>query len=393
MIRSMDQFKDIEPYTDNDVRPTLKRLLKDNEFIRAMAKLKFPRSAKLVPGLVVPLVRLGLRWETAGVNSVDGLQNVIEKYLNRVIRRTTNRLTYSGLERLSKDNHCLFVSNHRDIAMDPAFINYALYHNGFNTSRIAIGDNLLSKPYVSDLMRLNKCFIVTRSPLAPRAAFAAYKKLSTYIRRSISKDNSHIWIAQREGRAKDGCDRTEPAIIKMLAMSQRKEESFSDCINDLHIVPISISYEYDPCDAAKARELCEVEQRGRYEKRKHEDVEAIAAGISGNKGHVHVAFGSMIQGDFENADQVAAEVDQQIVENYILHPSNFFAYRALFGIPPKGDFLAPLPPFDDALKQQEAAFLARVHRYPYELQEMVLKMYANPVLSKAELKGWLKPLK
>jgi hypothetical protein len=102
-----------------------------------------------------------------------------------------------------------------------------------------------------------------------------------------------------------------------------------------------------------------------------------------------VAFGSMIQGDFENADQVAAEVDQQIVENYVLHPSNFFAYRALFGETPKGDYLAPLPPFDDALKQQEAAFLARVHRYSYELQEMVLKMYANPILSKAELRGWL----
>src|SRR5690606_32442570 len=146
--------------------------------------------------------------------SVADLQHIVKKYMDRMIEGTTDQFTVSGLAELPSGRPWLFMSNHRDIALDPAFLSYALYHNGHETVRIAIGDNLLSKPFAVDLMRLNKSFMVRRSAKGPRAMVAAYKTLSAYIRHSLEVDGSPIWIAQREGRAKDGIDRTEPAVIK-----------------------------------------------------------------------------------------------------------------------------------------------------------------------------------
>jgi hypothetical protein len=156
-------------------------------------------------------------------------------------------------------------------------------------------------------------------------------------------------------------------------------------------VPVSISYEYDPCDVAKGRELYKSAQHGIYEKKGSEDVDSIVAGISGQKGHVHLSFGSMIQGDFVNAEQVALEVDRQIVDKYVLHPSNFFAYKALFGEIPSEFSSEQQLPSGNVLRRKETAFLARVHSYPSELQEIVLKMYANPILRKEEVKKTLQP--
>ena len=140
-----------------------------------------------------------------------------------------------------RDRPYLFISNHRDIAMDPAFVNWVLYQNGFKTLRIAIGDNLLTKPFASDLMRLNKCFIVNRSATSPREKLKAAKKLSAYMHHSLTQDKSNLWIAQREGRAKDSLDITNPAIISMLALNKPKQEAFGDYIASLNIVPVSIS--------------------------------------------------------------------------------------------------------------------------------------------------------
>ena len=276
------------------------------------------------------------------------------------------------------------MSNHRDIALDPAFLSYALYHNDHETVRIAIGDNLLSKPFAADLMRLNKSFIVKRSAKGPRAMLAAYKQLSGYIRHSLEVDRNPIWIAQREGRAKDGLDRTEPAIIKMLTMAQNKaEESFADYVRRLQIVPVAISYEFDPCDGAKAQELYVRATTGRYEKAEHEDLRSIGLGIAGSKGDVHVSFGKPLADDYADADAVAAAVDRQVIDCYVLHPTNFFAYQLLHGSAPALPCGAEGQPFvAEQHRQIEEKFAVRINALPAAHRPYALAIYANPIVSK-----------
>ncbi len=379
------EFDDIRPYHDDEVRPTLDRILADPELIDAVARLKFPRLNSWAGGLLRPLVKRALVKQLAGVNSVRGFQDVVEKYMARMIRNTTSALTVSGLEHLDPQQAYLFISNHRDIAMDPAFVNWSLYHSDCNTLRIAIGDNLLTKPYVSDLMRLNKSFIVNRSAKAPREKLKAAKHLSAYIYHSIVNENSNIWIAQREGRAKDGHDKTNSAVIGMLTINRPKTQEFSDYVKALHIVPVSISYEFDPCDAAKARELYHQRTSGSYQKEQHEDVKSIAMGIAGQKGHVHIAFGEVLKEDYMDADEVVAEIDRQVLSNYVLHSSNCFAYQMLHGTVPKVNYSDKNIPFvQEKLGEQRQQFELRMQAIPTEYRELVLAMYANPVLSKLQ---------
>src|SRR5690606_9915307 len=298
-------------------------------------RLKFPRAHRAFAWLLEPLVQRVLKQQLAHVNSVLDFQHVVEKYLTAMIDSTTTTLTVSGLEQLDPQQAYLFVSNHRDITMDPAFVNWSLYHNDCNTLRIAIGDNLLTKPYVADLMRLNKSFIVNRSAKAPREKLKAAKHLSAYIYHSIVNENHNIWIAQREGRAKDGCDKTNSAVVGMFTLARAKTTEFKDYIRSLNIVPVSISYELDPCDEAKARELHYQRTTGSYKKQEHEDVKSIALGITGQKGHVHVAFGRVMHADYQDTDDVVEELDRQILQNYVLHSSNCFAYQALHGTAPR----------------------------------------------------------
>lgn len=382
-----DQFADIRPYSDDEVRPVLERLLADDEFILTLGRQRLPQNTSRFPAVVRFLVRWILRRELRGVADVRSLQHVVKKYMDRMIESSTDQFTVSGLDQLSPQQPWLFMSNHRDIALDPAFLNYALYHNAHETVRIAIGDNLLSKPFVSDLMRLNKSFIVKRSAKGPRQMLAAYKQLSAYISHSIEVDRNPIWIAQREGRAKDGCDRTEPAILKMLTISLNKDaDTFSDFVNRLHIVPVAISYEFDPCDAAKARELYERDKQGGYEKAEHEDLRSIALGISGAKGDVHVSFGRPVDGKFDTADAVAEAIDRQVIANYVLHPTNFFAYQILYGAIPALPCGAQGEPFDAvAAAEIGVKFRARIDAMPEEHRPYALGIYANPIVSKLSI--------
>jgi hypothetical protein len=376
----MDEFADIRPYNDAEVPSVLQRLLADAEFLNVICKLKFERSSRWLGWLMRPLVRFVLGRELAGVSDVRGLQTLIEHYMSRMIVDTTAGFSVSGLDNLAPGRACLFISNHRDIALDPAFTNYALFNNGRDTVRIAIGDNLLTKPWVSDLMRLNKSFIVKRSAKGPREVLKAYRKLSAYIRQSLQSEGVSIWIAQREGRAKNGLDRTEPAIIKMLAMSQQKDtESFADFIASLNIIPVSISYELDPCDGLKAAELYARSHTGHYQKGEQEDVASIAAGIAGAKGLVHVAFGTPLAGGFDTPDAVAQELDRQIIGNYRLHTSNLFAWRLLHGTP------APLAVESAPGSCSEADFAARMAAIPEGQREFALGIYANAITSKLKL--------
>jgi 1-acyl-sn-glycerol-3-phosphate acyltransferase len=380
---AQSEFDDIRPYNDNEVRPTIARLIGDNEFVDTVARLKFPTLSKFAAPLLRPVVRAALRHETADVATVDNFQQRIEKYMRRLLDRTVTELTVSGLEYLTQSRAYCFVSNHRDIAMDPAFVNWTLYHNGFQTLRIAIGDNLLTKPFASDLMRLNKSFIVNRSATAPKEKLRAARKLSAYIHHSVVNDNANIWIAQREGRAKDGVDKTNPAIISMLAMSRAKTETLGDYLSRANIVPVSISYEWDPCDADKARELTILKRDGRYVKGEHEDVRSIAKGISGFKGRVHLAFGEPLSPAITTVDEAVAVMDDAIIDNYVLHASNCVAYEMIEGKAPDVIVGVKGVPFAEIDASAARRMLkARLEACDPEWRDMMLRIYANPVYTK-----------
>jgi hypothetical protein len=377
-----DPFVDIRPYRDGEVAAVLSRLLDNPEFLGALATYRLGRLASLMPGLVRAFVRYRLAREVRGVSDVRSIQVIIERYMTRMIEGATGGFSVSGLEQLKPVRPYLYMSNHRDIAMDPAFTNYALHRGGYETARIAIGDNLLTKPWVSDLMRLNKSFIVRRSVNGPRELLAASKTLANYIQHSLLLENSPVWIAQREGRAKDGIDRTEPVIIKMLSMSRDKSQhDFGEHIEGLGIVPVAVSYELDPCDAMKAKELFEKATKGSYEKAEQEDVASIAKGIAGEKGRVHVSFGTPLCGNLNTPDAVASEVDRQIITEYCLHPTNLYAYRRLYG----GNALISTKFHVEEGDYSEAAFDARIAAMPEAHRPFALGIYANAVVSKLAL--------
>lgn len=369
----MTNFEDIRPYHDEEVRPTIKRLLKEAEFIDAICAFKLSRQPQWLRKLLRPLVKLRLSKELSPLSSVKDVQARCERYLHRVIETTTTELTFSGLENLTPGRPYFFISNHRDIVMDPAFVNFALYHHDMETAQLAIGDNLIQKPFVADLMRLNKCFIVKRSASGVREKLKAFTDLSAYIHHAINTGNS-IWLAQKEGRAKDGIDSTDPAIIKMLYMSQRKSgKSFSEYMNWLQIVPVTLSYEYNPCDLAICKELHETRTTGSYQKAEGEDIRSITTGITGQKGDVHVAFGKPLTGDLPDAETVAKQVDEQMLKQYRFHFSNHMA----------AELLNP-----DAKKlrteaipdHKKEAFMQRLAECDDSMKDIFLAMYANPIL-------------
>ncbi|HWK55540.1 MAG TPA: 1-acyl-sn-glycerol-3-phosphate acyltransferase [Hyphomicrobiales bacterium] len=384
----MQDFDDIRPYHDSEVRGVVDRLVDELALSQAMAKFRNPRLYRWFPGPMARLVQSALKAELKHVRNVRDVQCVIEKYLDKLIERTTDGLTHSGLDQLDPALPYLFISNHRDITMDPALVNYMLYHQGFDTLQIAIGDNLLKRPFLSDLMRLNKSFIVKRS-LHGREKLAASKQLSCYIRHCI-RHGQNVWIAQREGRAKDGVDKTESAIIKMLHMAGREGEEklpLQQLINQLNIVPVAISYEFDPCDAAKAQELHAIETVGRYQKDENTDVNSILTGMIGAKGAVHVSFGTRLNvDDAVTPEGVAELIDQQIIRNYRLHLVNYLALERI-----QHDFMdfSRLPArfgLSEALVQHKRkAFAARLDAIAPQLHPYVLNMYANPVLRQFEL--------
>lgn len=364
MITSSDKFSDIRPYNDEEIQPAIQRVINNDEFIEAIMSFRFPNAAKYLGFILKPLLRRYFLYRWGGIKSIDDMQRVVGKYVQHMIDSTTDAFTYSGLDHLDPTKNYLFVSNHRDIAMDPAFVNWALFLENFKTVRIAIGDNLLSKPYVSDLMRMNKSFIVKRSVSGVREMMKALSHLSDYIFSSLKEDSS-IWIAQREGRAKDGFDKTEPAIVKMFYVNGKKKKiAFTDYIKELNIVPVAVSYEFDPCDQHKAQELYDKAERGEYQKSEFEDIESIVRGIIGQKGRVHVSFGTPLQEDFADAEEVAKEIDKQIYQLYYLHPSNYIAAEQQS---------------ETITEKDKSAFSAHLQAVKPELRDTILKMYANPV--------------
>ncbi|TDF84602.1 glycerol acyltransferase [Pseudomonas sp. H9] len=385
----MGEFDAIRPYDDAEVPAVLARLLSDPAFLDILTHFRFPRMAGAFGWLLKPLIARRLRKEFAGVSCVSTLQDKVEYYVDHTIERATDGVTYTGVELLKSGTAYLFLANHRDIVMDPAFVNYAVYHAGLPTPRIAIGDNLLQKPFVSDMMRLNKSFIVHRSISGRREKLAAYQLLSAYINHSIRNDGQSIWIAQAEGRAKDGDDRTDSAILKMFHMS-RKDEPFGAVIQSLHLSPVSISYEYDPCDQAKARELYIRATTGSYTKAPGEDDISIAQGITGYKGRVHINFAPPVTAFFEDTKQLAAEIDRQILAGYRLFPVHYLAYAQWADADPALDVPAAAKVFPaDELAKAQAEWQRRLDACPVEQRPYLVQQYATPVRNQYRVKAGL----
>jgi glycerol-3-phosphate O-acyltransferase len=256
--------------------------------------------------------------------------------------------------------------------LDPALLNYVLAKNGFPIAQIAFGDNLLVNDVVGDLIRLNRSFIVKRN-LPPRQQFEESLRLSRYIQHVLEKGES-VWIAQRSGRSKDGIDTTNPAVLKMLHFAKRKEKmSFADFVNSVNIVPVSISYEYDPCDRIKAWEVYRKRTRGTHNKRRYEDLVSMLAGLKGFKGRVHYRFSEPIRGNFADEKELAHEIDTRIQAGYNLWATNFIAY----------DVVHHTDLFEQSYSQfEKQRFFLRFRRLTDKVKQVLLESYANPVVNK-----------
>ena len=369
-------FDDIRPYEDHEVGALVEKVL-NLSFYNTLIRRFFP--GKDPDKLKLAFLR---------INSIYDFQvKVIYPILKKLINDTSTGLTYSGFDKLKKGIPNLFISNHHDIILDPSVLNMLLYENGFNTTKVAIGDNLLRKEWIRDLARLNKSFIVHRSPSGKEAYFYS-QRLSNYIKKTIIDDKESVWIAQREGRAKDGNDITQVSLLKMLAYGG--EESRFEYLKSLNFLPTAISYEFDPCDILKVRESIAKEKNLHYEKNEKEDEISMVTGLTGFKGRIHISIGNVIQNEFdeilhhetpkEQFSALAAIIDEQIQSNIKLWPTNYIAYDLLMGIDSFNE------EYTDEEKQKYIQYIeARLEQnkmYDHEGKARLLSIYANPVKNK-----------
>ncbi len=289
-----------------------------------------------------------------------------------VLKKSARNFSVSGLENLKPDEAYFFISNHRDIILDCALIDLALKEGGMGMCEMAIGDNLLYNSFVKDLFKLNGGVTVKRS-LPLREKYLESIRLSKYFVEIITEEHHSIWCAQKSGRSKDGIDNTNPAIIKMLYLSMRHSGiSFPDLIKKCHIVPVAVSYQYDPNDINKAREEVEIAQKGSRQKRHYEDMISMARGITRYKGDIHISFGKPLADTYGDAKECADAIDKQIHLGYRLHDTNYFCY----------DMLEHTDGFSQHYQDlDKEAFLKKYDGLRPEIRTFVLNMYANPVRS------------
>lgn len=385
----MQEFDAIRPYGDDEVVGAVQRLSNDPEFLLMVGRFRSPLLARWLPGLIRRRVKAWLKREFGNTRTIRDVQLKVADYVTDLVGRTTTQLTSSGLDRLDPETSYLFVCNHRDIVFDPMVVNHLFHLHGRDTTRIAIGDNLLKNPVFAEMMRLNKSFVVQRDIQSPREMRQVFLTLSGFINHSLD-DGHSIWIAQREGRAKNGVDLTDPAIIKMFYMSRKKEgDGFAEAMNRMRIVPVSIAYEYDPCDVDKARELETRDRTGNYTKAENEDSEQIVKGLTGFKGHVHVHFGLPITDSPDNAKDLAVRIDTEIHANYHLHASNLVAYN-MRGVHPAAhdtpenvsEEVVTAESWTPAeLEAAEEELERRIDACDEAIRPYLISMYANPVRS------------
>jgi hypothetical protein len=319
-------FDEIRPYNPEELPEVYERLLADRQFLAVLPYV--------LPD--VPVEQVAAMMRSCKTN-LEFQKMFSYKFLVKLLAKASTGCDMD-ISAIDNGGRYTFVSNHRDIVLDSALLDKLLIDTGFTTTcEIAIGDNLLSLPWVRDLVRINKSFIVQRS-LPPRQMLMASRELSAYMHYAVSEKNENIWIAQREGRAKDSDDRTQAAILKMMAMDG--EGTVIERLASLHIVPLAISYEYDPCDYLKARELWCRHEDPNFRKTANDDVVSMRTGIMGYKGAIHYHCAPCIDDYLQTLtevpkseifDVIAAHIDNQIHQHYRLYPSNLVALRLLGG--------------------------------------------------------------
>lgn len=373
-----ENFDEIRPYTDKEVRSKMKLMLKDPALDKVLMHM-----FKVRPK--VKMVKLQLRM----IRSIRQFQGTfIYDILRRIISNTTDGLSCRGVEKLDSDKAYLFISNHRDIILDAGLLNFLIFEKGMNTTQIAIGDNLLLYDWIEHAVKLNRAFVIKRG-LPPRELMKASMKVSKYIRKSIQEDNMSGWIAQREGRTKNGNDKTQPSVLKMLNLSNNK--SISEGFNELNIVPVSISYEIEPCGLAKMKELIKKEHYGQLKTSK-DDLKSMSMGMFNPKGRIRFNFGEPLKIDFEDVktkaeqneqiEKITKLIDKHIYLNYKLWPNNYIAY----------DMLMEEHRFNDKYTHaEEKRFKMMIEQamifidFPItDIQTRFLRLYANPVINKLE---------
>lgn len=373
----MNKFDDIRPYYDSEIPAAMQRIAENSHF---------PLLARYVyPGEDIGRIKEMLMH----FQNVYDFQHEVMRCVNeQVIARSTTGFTFDGFDALDPQRRYLFVSNHRDIMLDACLLQYALWQCGHDTTEITFGANLMSSPLVIDIGKSNKMFRVERGG-TPREFYRSSVHLSEYIRYCITEKHQSVWIAQRNGRTKDGIDQTDQGIIKMFGMSRPKEPV--KALAELNIVPVSISYEWESCDLLKARELY-LSRGTTYVKQPGEDFNSILTGIMQPKGRVHISCcpivteddlrplseSSEVECDYHRA--VARLLDQRIIAAYRLMPNNYIAYDLLEG----GDTYAT-----HYTDEQRQAFLDHIQKVDTlgisdtdALRQILLGIYANPIKSK-----------
>jgi len=370
-------FDDIRPLNNNEVKDAIEALVTNEDFERAFRYIK-------------PDVNWKEFSETmrSFKTKEDFKSKLAYEAVMLVANKTTFSLTISGRSRLPKDKKpCTFISNHRDIVLDASFLNVMLYDVGYGMTQVAIGDNLMIRPWIETLVRLNNSFIVKRG-VSVRQMLDVSRTLSAYIRHTINDTKESIWIAQREGRAKDSNDRTQGSVLKMLNMSGDKD--IVSNIMDLNIFPVAISYEYDPCDFLKAKEFQMKRDDPNYVKSQRDDLLSMETGILNNKGRVHFTLTQPINDQLVALDKdmekneliatIASIIDKEIYKHYRFYPCNYVAYDMLtgtkrfssnYGLRDKKHFEEYLQGQLDkiVLPNKDEAFL----------RTKILEMYTNPL--------------
>ena len=384
-------FDEIRPYEAGEMKQAFEELLADRQF-QLVLKGFAPWLPKAVRNGLLRLAFTGVK------TPLDFQKRFMKPVVKWIIRKHTDGCSFkdSGLESCSKqDNRYTFVSNHRDIVLDSAFLDVMLVDNGYPTTvEIGIGDNLLIYPWIKRLVRMNKAFTVRRG-LTAHEMMRSSQLMSSYIHYAVTKKKENIWIAQREGRAKDSDDRTQESVLKMLAMGNSVVgASAADSLRELNIVPLTISYEFDPCDYLKAQEFQQKRDNPAFKKSRQDDLDNMKTGIFGYKGRVHYQcaacintwldeLGSLPRNEFYA--ELSRRMDRELHRNYRLYPCNYIALDELNGNRDHAEH------YTDADKQRFEKYLAGQlakitipDKDEAFLRERMLTMYANPVRNKVK---------
>ena len=383
-----EEFRDIAPYDDSDFKSYMARLVKEPGLENAISYIMPGADRKQLTDLLLSLN-----------SKAEFQQKVMLTILSLIEQKTTSGVTESGMDRLSPDRNVLFITNHRDIVLDASFLGLALIRHGLPAQEVALGDNLLIYDWIEDLVRLNKGIIVKRNLRLTKALEAA-RQLSGYIHYCIAEKHESVWIAQREGRAKDSNDVTQESVIKMLALSG-PGDTLAARLLPLNITPTAISYEYDPNDYLKASEFLQRRRDPEFKKSQRDDLKSMETGILNFKGRVHFSVGSDINAELaamldvtdkvEAVRRICAVIDRQIHLGYRIYPNNYIAYDRLEG----SDRFASEYSREDV--EHFAAYLqgqldkVEVADFTAEERGLILRemleMYANPVRNQLIAKG------